>query len=163
MATRAQIIELRIRIADPAGVIGIIDVADPSTLPAVPAQQTAYYVTSTGFYMTCELLSGATPGDYVQAPLRISDTYLAAMIDSVGLARAICNSFAMIKTQLGNQLVLVKNTSGAESAEYTKLLEMYSYYKQLERDCKDSNDETNLNSTGRMYKSQQPEIAGGNL
>lgn len=157
MATFNQIKSVRLRIADPANVINIIQVATPDALPDTPAQQTAYQVQSTGYYMVHD---GAA---YVQAELRVSDEYIITLIDTYGTELAICRAYQMIIAQLGNQLTLVRNQSGAESAQYVALKEALDYYRQVKQDCDDQYDSDNSNSTGRFYRSRQPRIAGGNL
>lgn len=154
MATFTQIKTVRLQIADPANVINILQV---SSLPVTPAQQTAYYVTSTQFYM---IHDGAA---YVQAELRVSDEYLGTLIDTYGVALAVCRAYRMILAQLGNQLMLIRTQSGAESTQYQDLLKVMDYYRQMKEDCDEQNNKDNLNSTGRFYQTEQPDIAGGNL
>lgn len=163
MASFTDIKNARLRLADPPGVINIIQVATPANLPATPAQQTAYYVTSTGHYMTTSVLTGAVPANYSQAFLRVSDEYLTTLIDTYGIDAAVCKAFSMIIVQLGNQLVLIRNTTGTESTEYSDITSMMSYYRTMKKDCQDENNQQNNNSTGRFIKSKQPEIAGGNI
>lgn len=152
MATFSQIKSVRLRIADPGGMIDIQSVSD---LPGTPVQQTAYYYHSE-YYVN----NGAA---YQLAKLRISDSYLTTLIDTYGVDLAVCRSYALIMAQLGNELILVRNQSGAESAEYLALKDAMAYYRQLKADCDEQNNKDNSNSTGRFYRSRQPRIAGGNL
>jgi len=163
MATFNQIKQLRLRIGDPAGVINIIQVSTLEDLPETPRQQTAYYVISTRYYMQTSLLSGAKPSDYTEINLRISDEYLQDLIDAYGVEASICKAYKWIIARLGNELVLVRNSTGAESTEYQRILDMLNYYKQVAKDCTDEYNKSQLNSTGRFYKSKQPNIAGGNI
>jgi hypothetical protein len=163
MATFNEIKAVRLLIADPSNVINIISVATPADLPASPAKQTAYYVQSIGYYMRCDLSSGATSSDYYQIELNINDTLLGDLIDAYGSEIAVCKSYRWIIAQLGNKLLMIKNSTGAESAEYSKINDMLKYYKQVQKDCEDENRNLNNNSTGRFYRSKPPVIAGGNI
>ena len=75
VSSQAQIIALRLEIHDPlqgADGLDIIDILSVNTytdLPSAPAQQTAYFVVTTGHYKSTALLSGATGADYTDCPV----------------------------------------------------------------------------------------------
>ena len=163
MATRDEVIEVRIRIADPAGTIAIEDVATVSALPETPDPQTVYYVTTTGKYMKTDLESGATVSDYYVVKLRVADAYLEQLIDTYGVDLAVCKAYSLILVQLGNELKIVKMTDGAESTEFQDIINMMNFYRQMKQDCQDQYNSDNNNSSGRMFRTRQPRIAGGNL
>lgn len=168
MATQAQIIALRLEIHDPLqgadglDIIDILSVNADSDLPSAPAQQTAYFVITTGHYKSTTLSAGATSADYTDTPLQLSDSQIAALIDQYG-ARAACKAYKRIASTLGPQLMLKSNSDGAEKEEYAALLDVWKYYDNLANGCEDTEDEnTGLNS-GRVMSSRKPCINGGLL
>lgn len=168
MSTQAQIITLRLEIHDPLqgenglDIIDIVSVNADSDLPSAPAQQTAYFVVTTGHYKSTVLLSGATSADYVDCPLQLSDSQISALIDQYG-TRAACKAFKKIASTLGPQLMLKSNSDGAEKEEYAALLDVWKYYNNLSEGCEDTEDgNTGLNS-GRVISSVKPCINGGLL
>jgi hypothetical protein len=168
LSTQAQIIALRLEIHDPLqgenglDIINILSVNADSDLPAAPAQQTAYFIVTTGHYKSTALSAGATSADYVDAPLQLSDAQLSALIDQYG-TRAACKAFKRIASTLGPQLMLKSNSDGAEKEEYAALLDVWKYYDNLANGCEDTEDEnTGLNS-GRVLSSVKPCINGGLL
>lgn len=162
MATRTQIIELRLQITDPANAIRIYDLATTGDLPATPVPQTVYYVQATGLYYRTEKTSGAVVGDYSFVDLHLSDATLSGLIDELG-AYAKKRALVRIAAKLGSQLQIVKTTSGAESMEFVSLLEAYRYYKALAADAAEETAEDNSANTGRFLRVRRPTIAGGNL
>lgn len=163
MATQAQIFDLRLDIADPAGFIAFLEVANSAALPAVPASQTCYLQTDTGEYKSTEKTTGAVATDYDVESLRISDSKISTLIDDYGEDPARCRALKLIVAQLGNEMLIKKNDAGADSTEYTSLSELMSYYKDLLKICSDTTDSDSGNNTGRYFKSYQPHIAGGNI
>lgn len=162
MASLSDIFDVRIAVNDP-DVITIIEIANSSLLPAAPTPQTAYYTTDSGYYYITDKTSGAVESDYEFAELNISDTRLGTIIDNVGAELAKCRVLSVIAGMLGNQLRLIRTTSGSENSEYNRILDMYNYYKALSNDCKDQYKSDNYNNSGKMYQMKQPEIGGGNL
>ena len=163
MATRAEIIEIRLRIADPANVINIIDVDTLADLPTTPAPQTSYYVVATGNYMATIETSGAQESDYNILSLRVADSYITLLVTTYGLEKAICYCFQLILTQLGNELRIVRNQDGTESTQFADIKQMMDFYRQLRTDCIEHSKELNNNSTGKAMRSRRPPIAGGNI
>ena len=145
-----SIIDIRERIADPAGFIEIVSVA---SIPASPDEQTAYRVADNTYL----------DSDGERIDLIISDGALDALITTYGIDKAQCYSYSKIRQQLGSQLSIKKLSAGADSTEFISLAEKYQYYKNLENDCKEKVASKNGNSSGRMGQSIQPIIGGGNL
>jgi len=145
-----SIIDIRERIADPAGFIEIVSVV---SLPSSPDEQTAYRVADNTYL----------DSDGERIDLIISDGALDALITTYGIDKAQCYSYSKIRQQLGSQLSIKKLSAGADSTEFISLAEKYQYYKNLENDCKEKVASTNGNNSGRMGQSIQPIIGGGNL
>jgi hypothetical protein len=162
MATRTDIIDLRIQIADPPDVIRIYEVAILSDLPEVPVPQTAYYVAATGLYYQTEKTSDVVPSDYSFIKLQLPDVTLASLIDSLGDG-AKRRALIRIAGRLASQLPIVRNTAGAESTEFLRLLDLYKYYKSLAEDAAEEEAEDGGTSTSRILRIRRPRIAGGNL
>lgn len=163
MATIIQIQTLRIEISDPPDVIQILAVATLADLPTEPEPQTAYYITDTKIYVTTEKAASAIPSDYNVTELFLSDARLGILFDSYGADKSIYKAIVLISSKLASKLMTVKNTTGSESIEYIKLLDLYKYYENLVNTFKAEEKEKSLNNTGRFCTMKQPEIAGGNL
>jgi hypothetical protein len=148
-----ELFEMRLRINDPADIIAIEAV---DSLPASPVAQTAYRLSTNGTYNTNDGTSWSV------LELELSDARILSTIDSLGDA-AECRLLSYITRKLGSKLFLVKNTSGADSTEYVKVLDLYNYYKQLMADCKAERKSDLGKNTGRVGKISTPTIAGGNL
>jgi len=162
MATISEILQVRISINDPDA-INIIQVSDVSALPADPEPQTVYYTIDTARYYFTDETSGATASDYEYAELFVSDTRISTIIDNVGVENAVCRIFNIIAGTLGNKLKLIRTTSGSESAEYARILDLQKYYQNQAAVCKEQNNSDNNNNTGTMRQMKQPEIGGDNL
>jgi len=145
-----KIINLRIRIADPHGYNTILAV---DSLPDVTDEQTAYRLSASGKYV-----------DYLNDPIKliVADSVLWTLIDSYAEG-AEYKAYAFMASQLGGQLRLSKLTSGTETTEYTSLLMLYNYYKDLADMAKVRVKEETGNSTGRIGSSVAPSIGGGSL
>lgn len=163
MANFNDIKEVRLRIDDPSGFQDILEVASASALPATPAPYTAYKLTDTGAYVATDVHFGATEDDYERLAIRVSDSRISGWIDSLSINEAECKALAAIATRLGSELKLKRVEGGAESTEFVALREIFAYYRDLARECKERNRESTGNSTGRYGQSDQPEIAGGEL
>lgn len=163
MASFDDIKEFRLQISDPAGVIDLKEVADVASLPATPTKDTAYKITTTGNYVLCDLLSGASSDDYYACDLLLSDTRISDWIDSYGVLAAIPYGLKAIIRKLGNDLRLKRTGAGAESIEYTSLAELYKYYKAMLDDAIDDAQETTGINTGTFVSTKIPEIAGGEI
>lgn len=159
MATRAQIVELRLTVNDPVNYINIVDVATIASLPASPEAFTAYHVAENGGYYSTILATGAVPGDYTLQNIIMSDARISAIIDTSGIAGAEIAFYRMAVRKLGAQLVLVKNTDGAESSEYQRIDSMVLYYKSLIGDV----ESVVGANTGRWFVTNTPAIGGGNV
>ena len=163
MVTFEEIKAVRLSINDPIGFIDILSVANMAALPAAPAPQTVYYLEDSYKYVSTEKESGATSADYSVVELQLSDSMITALITNIGVDKAPCRSFELISRKLGGQLRIVKTTNGAESDEFTRLAELYNYYKSLSDDCKKQYKEDNNLNSGIFGTSLQPAIGGGNL
>lgn len=144
-----NILDLRLLINDPAGFIAIKEVL---TLPTSPDEQTLYKVEDNKYL--------DKNGERID--LMLSDATLEALILKYGI-KAQCRAYTLIRQQLGSKLSITKLTAGADSTEFTSLVEMYNYYKSLETDCKESVKSERGNNSGRMGQAKQPTIAGGML
>ena len=157
MATTEQIFDVRLRLSDPAGFIQFIE----SALPESPEPQTAYMVS--GVYYSTEKPSCALTEDYSIEDLRVSDIRISTWIDLNGSDYATCQSLKAFLPQIGKEMQLTKNSTGAESVEYQALKDTYYYYKDLLALCSEEKKSNDGNSSGRYLGSVQPEIGGGNL
>ena len=163
MATFTQIINIRLEICDPYGIINIIEVASKTNLPAAPVPQTAYKVAADGAYYKTDLESGAVIADYERIELQLSDSRLGDMIDLYGAAGAVRIALLAIVKRIATQFPTVRSVSGAESIEYQDLLDLYKFYKGLADDAKEQEAIDSGNNTGRWYGMKKPRIGGGNL
>jgi len=163
MATFAQIVNLRLEICDPYGVINLLEIATKPDLPVTPQSQTAYKVTTDGAYYKTDIESGAVESDYSRIELQLSDSRLGDMIDMHGAAKAVRVALLAIVKRLGTQFPIVRSQSGAESTEYQKLSDLYKFYKALADDAKEQEAEDSGTNAGRWYAMKTPTIGGGNL
>ncbi len=154
MATFAEIKETRLTIDDPPGFIDFLEVANFAVLPSSPVAQTAYRAVDTGTYY------GHEGTAWEALKLRVSDSSLSAWIDDVGIDGAVQKSYRAIMAKLGSELLIVKNTDGAESTEFVKLTDLYNYYRNLAKDTASAPPD---NNAGRFVHTRRPCIAGGNV
>lgn len=163
MATFNEIKTLRLDISDPANYIDLLEVATPAALPAAPGAQTAYKVTSTGKYMATDTEIGAVTADYEAVELQLSDDRISFWLGAYTYDRAVVLALKAIIKRLGGQIPLVKNNTGNETAEYTHILDLYTYYRGLLAKAQEDVEKEDLNNTGKWSGSVNPEIGGGNL
>ena len=154
---------MRLAIHDPSLVINLETVATVDLLPAAPLRQTAYRVESTGAYWIAEWTSPGVLLQYVELDLRLSDGRLIAWIDEHDVDQARCYALRDITRTLWHETSLQKTTTGAESSEFAALLDVYKFYRGLAADCQKETRVAASNSTGKIYTTEQSEIAGGNL
>ena len=163
MATWTEIKAVRLAIHDPSLVIDLETVATVDLRPAVPDRQTAYRVELTGTYFIAEWTSPGVLLQYVELELRLSDSRITAWIDEYGENDARCYALRDITRTLWHETSLQKTTTGAESSEFAALLDVYKFYRGLAADCQKETRVAASNSTGKIYTTEQSEIAGGNL
>lgn len=163
MATTSQIQNLRIDVSDPPDIIYITIVADSVNLPVKPTPQTVYYVQSLGVYVQADKIDGCIPEDYEPVELFLSDSRINSLINNYGVDKAKYKAVILIASKLASKLQIIRNTAGADSTEYIKLLDLYNYYKNVADDFKQDEKNKSGNDSGRWFTSSQPEIAGGNL
>lgn len=161
MANQDTVFSVRLKINDPAGVISIIQVATPADLPAAPVPQAAYFVASTGQYVKTAKLAGATSTDYSYLELMVADAVISAAIDAFGESAAISSCIRRIISQLAAKFQISSHSNGGDSVNFTALRDMISFYKDLLSIYETEGKETAKNSSGRIGRSKQPEIAGG--
>jgi hypothetical protein len=161
MATRAQIIQLRLLVNDPPGFVTITDVAAAANLPANPTQQTCYYLTDTARYVATRKETGALEKDYTTQRIRISDAVVSSLIDSLGADGARCRALRLIETKLGADMQLEQSATGGDVARFTSLKDMHAYYRALADECEAEAKSDADNSTGRVGHTTDPQIAGG--
>lgn len=144
-----EVIELRLRIADPHGYIGIVD----GEIPDSPTPQTAYrlaedtYVDETGEHID----------------LYLSDARIWAWIETYGIDATECIAYKAIASRLGGTMRVKRLTAGTETTEWQSIAELYTYYKKLSDECSERNRELTLTNTGRFGTSIAPMIGGGDI
>ena len=154
---------MRLAIHDPSLVINLETVATAGALPAVPDRQTAYRVEATGTYSIGDWTSPGVLRAYVELELRLSDGRIIAWIDEHGVDEARCYALRDITRTLWHETSLQKTSTGAESSEFASLMDVYKFYRGLAADCEKETRVDADNSTGKIYTTEQSEIAGGNL
>jgi hypothetical protein len=145
-----QIIELRLRIADPHGYISILSVDE---LPDDPASQIAYRVEEDTYIDSFGQ----------EIALYLSDARLWAWIETYGLADSECVAYRAISARLGGTMRVKRLTAGTETTEWQNIAELYNYYKKLSDDCTARNAKDAGTNTGRFGISKQPVVAGGDV
>ncbi len=163
MATWAEIKAVRLAIHDPSLIIDLETFATESLLPIRPKLQTAYRLEDSGDYVVAEWQKPRLLKEYVQMELRLSDSRITAWIDEYGEDDARCYALRDITRTLWHETSLQKTTTGAESSEFAALLDVYKFYRGLAADCQKETRVDAANSTGKIYTTEQSEIAGGNL
>lgn len=161
MASFADIVELRLRIKDPLGVIAILSVADAEARLAVtpPARQTAYKQLDSGdYYVYDEDLAAWKPED-----LLLSDARLGVLVDLYGVAKAAPRVVKEIMAELGRRLYIAQTQEGIHTTVYQNLSTMKSYYKDLAATMEEDNAKDEGTSTGRYFRTRDPIIGGGML
>ena len=128
-----NIIALRIRIKDPHGFPMIISATE---MPASPDELTAYRL-----------------GDNLY--------YDSENISAYGIDASECRAYAEIAKTLGGQMRIARLTTGTETTQWTSLVELYNFYRQLSIDCKAQISSDTGSNTGRIGRSKQPTICGG--
>lgn len=157
MALSDDLKKVRLELNDPEDIIDIVEVADAGSLPATPASQTAYLQDDTGEYKVYE------NGSFTIVELEISDDMLSTWLTDYGVDQTVYRACNYIARRLGKRMQLVKLQSGAESPEYTAMLDQLKFYQSVRDDFILQSRREQKNFTGRMGKSSQPEIGGGNL
>lgn len=167
MATQEEIFAVRLRIKDPEGFIGFIEVADVASIPvspAVPASQTAYKTTLEGNYYSTTKAAPTATTDYNIVELYVSDSTLSLMIDTYGSDGATCKALDSIISSIAYEMRGLKsNGAGADKTDYQNLKDVIEVYKYLRSLCNDTKKSNENNSSGRYLKTFQPTIAGGNI
>ena len=163
MATNTEIFNVRLRISDPPGFIQFLEVANKAALPSDPEFQTAYLVVADSGYYATSKLTGAAEADYELQDLLVSDIRIGLWIDAYDEDTATCKALTAIVSQLGRQLQIKKIDAGADSTEFTSLLDTLNYYKDLLALCSEEKKSNNNNNSGKMGGSKAPVIGGGNL
>jgi hypothetical protein len=159
MAVFADIVELRLRIKDPLGVIAIVSVADEAARHAVTtlARQTAYLQADTGVYYVYD---GDTAAWEAQ-DLLLSDTRIGTLIDLYGVLGAASRCVKDIMAELGQRLYIARTADGAGSTDYASIRDMYQFYKDLAASMIEEGAVDAGVSTGRYLRMRRPRIGGG--
>lgn len=165
MATFAQIRAARLYINDPPGVIDIVEVADTSVLPVVPAKQTAYLAQDTGLLWVTDLESGLVPADYHQPELWLSDEMIGDIVDAYGADTAIVRCLRLILARVASKMNAVRIAAGQDSTEYNTIRDLHAHYKDLIKIFQEQKAENANVATGQWLpgRRQADRIAGGNL
>lgn len=143
-----NIIALRIRIKDPHGFPMIVSATE---MPASPDELTAYRLGDNLYY----------DSENNRLDMNISDNALDAMITAHGIDASECRAYAEIAKTLGGQMRIARLTTGTETTQWTSLVELYNFYRQLSIDCKAQISSDTGSNTGRIGRSKQPTICGG--
>jgi len=146
----ADVIDLRLRIADPHGYINIVEVVE---LPDNPAPQTAYRIADDTYL----------DGDGQPIELYLSDARLWAWIETYGLADSECVAYRAIAARLGGTMRVKRLTAGTETTEWQNIADLYNYYRKLSDDCSARKSKDEGTNTGRFGASLEPCIGGGDL
>jgi hypothetical protein len=159
MAAWADIVELRLRIKDPLGVIAIEAVADEAARIAVsiPARQTAYLQTDTGVYYEYD----AELATWEPCDLLVSDTRIGLKIDLYGIALAAPRVVRDIMAELGQKLAIVSRSAGADKTQYQTIGDMIAFYKALVASMEEDAARDTGTSSGGYFRTRRPSVAGG--
>lgn len=152
MATFSEIKETRLTIADPPGFIDFLEVVNFAALPGSQIAQTGYKSVDTGTYYD------KSSGAWLPENLMVSDPDLSTWIDTFGIQGAVRKAIERIIATLPARMQLVKNTDGAESSEFLKLLDLQKFYRDWLSDLTPPDQTVN---TSRMGSARRPCIAGG--
>jgi hypothetical protein len=159
VATWADLVELRLRICDPAGIIAIVSVADAAARVAVttPAKQTAYQQADDDTYWIYDFDLLA----WQQVELELADVRLENLIDLYGVARAAPKAVRLIIASVGKKLGIASHSGGAESTTFQTLRDTYAFYKELAASMEEETDKEEGTSTGLYARMRRPHIGGG--
>jgi hypothetical protein len=164
MATFTQIKNYRIKLNDPSGTRSIIQVANAAALPAVPKKGATYYALDTEYYWQCDLLSGAASTDYYQPEMYLDDSQIEDWLDTyLTETEALIQGVKAIIFKLGSEIRIKRNQAGADSTEFTGLIEALTYYKGLLALLEKDLNTANGTACGTMVQTKTPEIAGGEI
>ncbi len=162
MATRQEIEKIRLSVNDPPDILEIITIENKNELPQEPKSQAAYFDQSRGEYWTRE-----DGGEFEIAKLNISDAAIAIEIDEVGAKLARCRAFEIMAEKIGGKMNVVRSQVGTDSTQYQDIKNVYAYYKDLAKTCKDNipddGQKSDTPKSGRYRSMKSPVIAGGNL
>lgn len=152
MATFTQIRLVRLKLNEPAG---SVDIKSVTSLPTTPAFKTVYYNSVDQVYYVHNGVS------YINADIRIIDELISSWIDEYGEARALVHGWKYLVAQIGEEMRVESDESGADTVKFTSLQTMFNYYKGMIAQATADADALEDVSTGTMYKTADPEIAGG--
>lgn len=144
-----SVFDVRLRISDPTGFIRIVEATE---FPTTPLSQTLYLIDG-DYYSTATTIE----------TLRVSDERIENWITLNDEDYATCQAIKAILPQIGAEIGIVRSGTGAESTEYTTLIDTYNYYKSLLADCTAEKKSNDNNNSGRWGGSKAVEIGGGNL
>ena len=161
MAAFTDIVELRLKIKDPLGVIAILSVADETARLAItsPGRQTAYKQLDTGTYYIYD----TDLASWEALDLLISDARIETLIDLYGIAKSCARVVKDIMAELGQKLYISRTQDGAGSTQYQSLHDLYEFYKALSGTFEEEASEDAGTSTGRYLRMRKPCIGGGML
>lgn len=156
MATREQIIAIRLMVKDPKGFTNIIDVATKADLPASPVNQTAYFVASESVYYCYDSV------EWLAIDLRVSDTFIGDKIDiytdlNKSASKVVRSIIIDVGMSLGN---IQTHGNGSENLQYRTLKDLYDFYKEVEKSFLEDYNETSGASTGHYIRTVEPLVGG---
>ena len=159
MAAFSDIVELRLKIKDPLGVIAITSVANEDAREDIeePIRQTAYKQLDTGAYYIYDSELSA----WEAIDLLISDNRIGTLIDLYGIAKSCAKVVKDIMAELGRRLYVARTSDGAGSTDYQNLTTMRELYKALAETFEEEASESAGTSTGRYLKMTRPCVGGG--
>ncbi len=162
MATIDEIIQLRIALKDPSGIISIEKITDESLLPVTEKPQTIFYDEMKKIYR--EVVRGSDPLTYRIVKLKLGDAQIARAIDEVGAKKAECRLLELMARELGSRMLIIKSQVGSDMTQVQSIDSMYKYYRAMADGCRDmldDDEQTPGGGSGGMRRMKQPEIAGG--
>lgn len=152
MATWTQIRLFRLKLNEPEG---SVDIKTVTSLPTNPAFKTVYYNSVDQVYYVHNGVS------YINADIRIIDELISSWIDEFGEARALVHGWKYLIAQIGAEMQVESDQSGADTVKFTSLQTMFNYYKGMIAQATADAEAVEEIQTGTMYQTADPEIAGG--
>jgi len=138
-----DLFEIRLRVSDPAGYPIIVDGAIGND------EQTAYRVSESKYFNS----------DNERLEIVVSDSRIQSWISTYGINKSEIYALKAIIANLGAQIQIESDTSGAESTKFVSLSSRYKYLKGMLDDLEIEYNKNNKSS--RVGTSIQPIIAGG--
>lgn len=148
--------EVRLKLSDPSGVIGLETVTAVTDLPDPPERQTVYRVEETGEYRVYD----NDLGIWETVDLELSDERLNNLISLYGSEKAVLRAITAIIASLRSKIKVARSSAGGEATEFTSLVDTLAFYTELRNEYEIEKKENAGVSTGRMIFTTRPVIGG---